>query len=414
MTARLAPVPARVAPGYGPESVPTLASIAPPLPPVPGIPAPSHTVPASGLPTGIADALGRLAAIAEELAALLLGRDDAVCAALLAVLAHQRHILFGLPGGARRCPEVAMLGPLAADPLVGSGPAGGLRRFAWLMTRFTTMEELFGPLSGNDAGDAIAALASDRRASHITPSLAHLHARFGQTLDDLLDSGLLAPDAVLVARGEACWYRWRPGDSVLASVGKLAALLDLICQAVLDGDPRALGEPHAAFRARLVAGRAVGWEHPLRECVRARLREGRFPLLFVGERRSSAAIRLGVRWEDGRLAARTLHAALRFAGFNPAAQVYTNLFADPASGTAVSPFVVAGPVRAQLHAAAALGVPLIALGRRVEAALIRDGLPHRFLIHPAARGAIRRRDRYRSYVAAVLTAVEEAIVGVAR
>jgi hypothetical protein len=63
---------------------------------------------------------------------------------------------------------------------------------------------------------------------------------------------------------------------------------------------------------------------------------------------------------------------------------------------------------------AALGVPLVALGRRVEAALARDGLPHRFLIHPAARGAIRRRDRYQAHVAAVLTAGDEAITNVAR
>lgn len=136
--------------------------------------------------------------------------------------------------------------------------------------------------------------------------------------------------------------------------------------------------------------------------MRVRLRDDRFPLLFVGERRSHAAIRLGVRWEDGRLAARTLHAALRASGLDPAAQVYTNLFTDPPPGGGVPPFVVAAPIRAQLHAAAALGVPLIALGRRVEAALAREGLPHRFLIHPAARGAIRRRDRYQAYVAAVL------------
>jgi hypothetical protein len=72
------------------------------------------------------------------------------------------------------------------------------------------------------------------------------------------------------------------------------------------------------------------------------------------------------------------------------------------------------PGRAQRHAVAALGVPLVALGRRVEAALARDGLPHRFLIHPAARGAIRRRDRYQAHVAAVLTAGDEAITNVAR
>lgn len=246
-----------------------------------------------------------------------------------------------------------------------------------------------------------------------TPSFAHLHDHLGQTLDDLLSVSLPDAEAAIGARAETRWYYGHPGDSALVLLGKLGALLDLLCQAVLDGDPAALGDPHAAFRARLVAGRVVERASPLRDCVRARLRTGRFPRLFVGERRSTAAVRLGVRWEDGRLAARTLHAALRAAGIDPAAQVYANLFADPAPGDSVAPFVVAAPIRAQLHAAAALGVPLVALGRRVGAALARDGLSHRFLIHPAARGAIRRRDRYRAHVAAELTADGAAVTDVA-
>ena len=36
--------------------------------------------------------------------------------------------------------------------------------------------------------------------------------------------------------------------------------------------------------------------------------------IFVGERRSRRAIQMGVRWEHGRLCARTLHAALRAIG----------------------------------------------------------------------------------------------------
>ena len=236
------------------------------------------------------------------------------------------------------------------------------------------------------------------------PSFAHLHDRLGRTLDELLEARLFDRSAALAAQTEARWYRWHSGDAAPVALGKLGALLDLLCQAILDGDPAALGDPHAAFRARLVAGRAPGCERPLRDCVRAQLRTGRFPFLFVGERRSTAAIRLGVRWEDGRLAARTLHAALRSAGLDPAAQVYANLFADPAPGADAAPFIVAGAIRAQLHAAASIGVPLVALGRRVEAALARNGLPHRALIHPAARGAIRRRDRYQAHVAAVLAA----------
>jgi hypothetical protein len=41
---------------------------------------------------------------------------------------------------------------------------------------------------------------------------------------------------------------------------------------------------------------------------------------------------MGVRWEDGRLAARTLHEALRAAGIEPHRQLYMNLYADDGQG----------------------------------------------------------------------------------
>ncbi len=266
---------------------------------------------------------------------------------------------------------------------------------------------------GSDDHEGTPRSLGDTSARATAPSFVQLHAEFGRTLDELLATGILDPDATLDARAEACWYRWPPGDSALVALGKLGAFLDLLCRAALDGDPAALGDPDAAFRARLVVARAVGRERPLRDCVRARLRTGRFPFLFVGGRRAVAAIRLDVRWEDGRLAARTLHAALRVAGLDPTAQAYTDLFADPVPGGGAAPFVVAVAIRAQLHAAASLGVPLVALGCRVEMALTRDGLAHRVLRHPAARGASRRRDRYQAHVAAALAAEASPVPAVA-
>lgn len=50
--------------------------------------------------------------------------------------------------------------------------------------------------------------------------------------------------------------------------------------------------------------------------------------VFVGQRRSRRAIQMGVRWEHGRLCARTLHAALRAMGLDPAQQTYLNAYAD--------------------------------------------------------------------------------------
>ena len=118
--------------------------------------------------------------------------------------------------------------------------------------------------------------------------------------------------------------------------------------------------------------------------------------VFVGERRSSRARALGVRWEDGRLCARTLHAALRAAGLDPERQTYLNVFRDDEPG-AIDPAAVTR-LRALLDAGAAL----VGMGRRVQVALRRAGLPHRPLVHPAARGAIRARAAYQAHVAAVL------------
>ena len=60
------------------------------------------TIAPSGIPmTNVPPALRRLQAIEAEMAALLLGRDDAVRAALLAVLARQHLVLLGPPGTAK-------------------------------------------------------------------------------------------------------------------------------------------------------------------------------------------------------------------------------------------------------------------------------------------------------------------------
>jgi hypothetical protein len=116
--------------------------------------------------------------------------------------------------------------------------------------------------------------------------------------------------------------------------------------------------------------------------------------VFVGERRSARAIAMGVTWEDGRLAAHTLHDALRHLGLDPAVQRYLNLWDDHGRPDA------AGRRRLRLHAAR--GGPIVGLGRRVQRELTRAGIPHLAVVHPAARGAIRTRARYRAHVATVL------------
>ena len=55
--------------------------------------------------------------------------------------------------------------------------------------------------------------------------------------------------------------------------------------------------------------------------------------VFAGKRPSARALATGATWQNGRLAACTLHAVLRDLGLDPAAQRYLNLFpGDPAQG----------------------------------------------------------------------------------
>ena len=116
--------------------------------------------------------------------------------------------------------------------------------------------------------------------------------------------------------------------------------------------------------------------------------------LFVGERPSRTAERIGASWERGGVCATTLHDALRANGVEPAQQHYINLFA-PGDGT----LVVDPDALAVLHRSE---LPIVALGRRVQSVLTREGIPFHALTHPAARGRIRRRDRYQAHVGAVL------------
>lgn len=126
--------------------------------------------------------------------------------------------------------------------------------------------------------------------------------------------------------------------------------------------------------------------------------------LFVGERRSTRAQQMGVYWESGRLAAKTLHDSLRALGLDPQRQVYLNLYEDaPAS----APLVLKAGVLSLLRKWSMRGprrnrVTIVAMGRHVQRELTRAEIPHLALTHPAARGAIRRTERYQAHVAEVL------------
>jgi len=75
-----------------------------------------------------------------DMCARLLERDDTVRAALVAVVAKQHIALIGSPGTAK-----SMLVELLAERVTSAGSTA--QAFVWLLTRFTTPDELFGPIS---------------------------------------------------------------------------------------------------------------------------------------------------------------------------------------------------------------------------------------------------------------------------
>jgi len=120
--------------------------------------------------------------------------------------------------------------------------------------------------------------------------------------------------------------------------------------------------------------------------------------LFVGESPSLTARRNGWTWRDGRLAAKQLFDALHAADIDPGQQDYINLFTGPACrvNARSMAYVAASPF------------PVIALGRKVERALSKAGIAHTFLIHPSARGRIRKKQRYLKHVRNTLEGVRHA------
>ena len=118
-------------------------------------------------------------------------------------------------------------------------------------------------------------------------------------------------------------------------------------------------------------------------------------LVFVGEQRSKKAISMGVRRENGRLAAKPLFEALRLISICPEKQVFINLYQDGSNKP--SPRAIKNIRRYQER-----GYLVIGMGRIAQEGLEGAGIRHTPMTHPAARGTIRRKDRYRRHVLRVV------------
>lgn len=124
--------------------------------------------------------------------------------------------------------------------------------------------------------------------------------------------------------------------------------------------------------------------------------------LFVGERPSDRAARMGVTWSDGALAGATLFDALRSLEVDPSRQSYRNLYTSPVRGAATDGEDEREAV-VEIKRAQKRGLTIVGMGRIVQRVLTREGIPHLRLRHPAARGRERLRARYHAHARAVLT-----------
>ncbi len=91
--------------------------------------------------TSVKPSLDKLQAIERELTASMIEREEVIRASLIALLIKQHLVILGPPGTAKS----ALVTELSRRISPQNG--GGLRNFSYLMTRFTTPEELFGPVS---------------------------------------------------------------------------------------------------------------------------------------------------------------------------------------------------------------------------------------------------------------------------
>lgn len=109
-------------------------------------------------------------------------------------------------------------------------------------------------------------------------------------------------------------------------------------------------------------------------------------LLFVGEQPSKTAAEKGWQWGDEHLCSKTLLEALDNAGVHRSDLQFINLFTDGK----VSDDSLA-KIKSTTH-------PVIGMGRKVQKVLARNAVRHIPLVHPAARGLIRKKRQYQLHV----------------
>src|SRR5579871_4896039 len=121
--------------------------------------------------------------------------------------------------------------------------------------------------------------------------------------------------------------------------------------------------------------------------------------LFVGERPSPRAQQIGATLQNGKLSGKTLHDALRALKLSPEAHHFLNLYQEAQSREDAASEEAAC---SEINRFARRGYIVVGLGRLVSHRLQIHRIPHLQMIHPAARGAIRKSERYQEHVATTL------------
>jgi len=136
----------------------------------------------------IAQAAERLRAVAAELGRCFLERTEVVEGALAALVARQHVLLVGPPGTAK-----SMLADEICRRIEGARP------FAWLLTKFTTPDEVFGPVS-------LRALENDEYRRVTTGKLPEAHVAF---LDEVFKASSSILNALLSILNERRFHDGR-------------------------------------------------------------------------------------------------------------------------------------------------------------------------------------------------------------
>lgn len=120
-------------------------------------------------------------------------------------------------------------------------------------------------------------------------------------------------------------------------------------------------------------------------------------IAFIGEEKSPTAIRKGWSWEDGRLAAKQLFDGLRGAEdifkVNPKDCKFVNLFESDGKRF----------IKGKSHH----NYIIIALGDKVSKGLDNLAIHHYKMVHPAARGSIRKKENYINHTREVLKQIRD-------